>query len=156
MIDKQSLVDQVIARLEADLEKLTNAAKEARDYATDSECKSEGKYDTRGLEASYLAGAQAEKSEELAEAISVLSRIKLPEHPPHVANGTLVVVSDVTSGEDDAYFILPAGGGIELETELSEHPTTVITPQSPRGEELVNHSPGDFLDGGDRFISEVI
>jgi len=156
MINKQSLVDQVIARLKSDLEKLTNAAKEARDYATDAECKSEGKYDTRGLEASYLAGAQAEKSEELAEAISTLSRIKLPENPARAVTGTLVVVSDVTSGEDDAYFILPAGGGIELETELSENPTTVITPQSPRGEQLINRTPGDFLAGDDSFISEIL
>lgn len=156
MIDKPSLISQVIARLEADLEKLSDAAREARDYATDAESKSEGKYDTRGLEASYLAGAQAEKSEELAEAITVLQQFELPDAPAHVIAGTLVIVSDAETAEDESYFILPAGGGIELDTHLTDSPTTVITPNSPRASELLNLTAGEFIQGTDNFISEVM
>ena len=53
-MDKQSLHQALLMRLRADLELLERAAHTAREAATHEESKAENKYDTRGLEASYL------------------------------------------------------------------------------------------------------
>ena len=152
MREKQDLLNAAIASLEKSLAALHNAAKEAKDYATDKDSKAESKYDTRGLEASYLAGAQAEKAESLGEAIELLRHFQFPDTPVKAAQGTITVVSD-TEGGEDTYFILPAGGGIELEWQGL--PVTVITHQSPRAQSLIGLQPGDSLKDTNEYISEV-
>ena len=47
------------------------AAKDAKENATGEETKSDGKYDTRAIEAAYLAGAQAKQAEKLANKFTV-------------------------------------------------------------------------------------
>ena len=69
-MDKQVLVATIIAQLEKTLQGTTQAALEAAQSATDDEAKSESKYDTRGLEASYLASGQAHYAKELKEPVS--------------------------------------------------------------------------------------
>lgn len=58
---KHDLIQQVITSLRENLEVLRKAAMETHSNSTDAQSKQEGKYDTRKLEASYLAEAQAEK-----------------------------------------------------------------------------------------------
>lgn len=151
MPEKQRLLLEVIHTLGKSLAALNKAARDAKDYATDNDSKAESKYDTRGLEASYLAGAQAQKAEDLGDAIELLRNFNLPDHPTEALPGAVVILTG-DDGEDEAFFILPAGGGIELEAQGQT--ITVISHQSPRAQSLIGLAPGKTLPGGG-FISEI-
>ena len=52
---------QLIKQINDELEVIKKSAEIAHDDATHEESRAENKYDTRGLESSYLAGAQMER-----------------------------------------------------------------------------------------------
>ena len=56
-MSKSALLDQILQALKAQLSLMQAATAEARENATGDETRSEGKYDTRAIEASYLASA---------------------------------------------------------------------------------------------------
>ena len=133
MLNKQELLNQVIEKLEAELEAHHRAAGSAFFEATDSENKAENKYDTRGLEASYLARGHALKLDELEGSIAQLKTFNLPKPSDGVQVGSLVSVR--SNNYEFAYFLLPAGGGVELVVEGLE--ITVVTLSSPIGAQVV-------------------
>ena len=58
-MNKIAILQVIARRLESDLEQATDAAIESAESATHEESRAEGKYDTRGLETTYLASGQA-------------------------------------------------------------------------------------------------
>ena len=62
---KKALVATLVEKLDNELANMKRAAKDAREAATHEEAKPENDKDTRALEASYLAGAQAARVREL-------------------------------------------------------------------------------------------
>ncbi len=54
---------------------LKEAALATYEAATHEESKPENEYDTRGLEASYLAGAQAKRTAEIEELLIILKHL---------------------------------------------------------------------------------
>src|SRR3954452_6187110 len=91
-MDKRRLIETIQAHLAEELATLMQAAKAAHEAATHEESKPEDQYDTRGLEASYLARGQAERLAQLQKLATILKT-----HPPRsfgpkeaVAPGALV------------------------------------------------------------------
>src|SRR4051812_37437151 len=70
-LNKSILVKKIIARLTENLGLLQKAAQAAHAEATHESSKAENKYDTRGLEAAYLAGGQARQAKEIQDAIAM-------------------------------------------------------------------------------------
>src|SRR3954470_15058379 len=68
-MDKRALVQKIVAHLEAELELYAKAARAAHAEATHEQSKAENKYDTRGLEAAYLARGQSKQAAEAEQAI---------------------------------------------------------------------------------------
>lgn len=150
---KQKLLDQVINQLEATLTNLSRAAAETHKESTAEENKAESKYDTRGLEASYLAEAQAGQVANLEEGLRKLKILTLTEDDDLVTPGSIVILS---GDEEYQYFLLPTGGGLLLEYE--EQPLTVITPESPIGSMIIGKAIADEMNSeqlGSVFISEI-
>jgi hypothetical protein len=58
-MDKARIIEQIVASLSESLAVLEKAARASHAEATHESSKAESKYDTRGLEAAYLAGGQA-------------------------------------------------------------------------------------------------
>jgi transcription elongation GreA/GreB family factor len=119
------------------------AAQGAFAAATDPDSKAENKYDTRTLEASYIARGQAKRVTELQEgvqAFSALSGIELDEGSA-ASLGSLVALEG--PGGLDHYFIGPAAGGTEILHEGCE--VVIITPSSPMGQKLVGRREGDLV-----------
>ena len=58
-MDKFSVINKIIDELKVQLEVAKGASTEAASYATNAESRAESKWDTQGLEASYLAAGQA-------------------------------------------------------------------------------------------------
>jgi hypothetical protein len=132
-MDKQRVFDAVLERLVEELRLRRQAAESARTEATDEESRSEGKYDTRGLEASYLARGHALSIADLEADLATLRSLTLPAGDDSVAGpGQLIEVS--IAGQPEWYFILPCAGGREIVME--GHTVTVVTPSSPMGQKL--------------------
>ena len=81
-MNKQKLVDIFIEQLEHDLIALKEAARATYEAATHEESKPENEYDTRGLEASYLAGAQAKRAGEIDEVLSLFRHLEFKSFGP--------------------------------------------------------------------------
>lgn len=140
-MDKKTIVQKIIAALQAQLDAYTRAAQDAHAAATDPGSKAENKYDTRSLEASYLARGQALR---VAEAEQTLSEFSAPgllsDHQGKpVVLGSLVMLEG--QQEQSLYFIGPSAGGTEVESE--GHQVLVITPASPMGKQLLGRKQGE-------------
>jgi transcription elongation GreA/GreB family factor len=140
-MNKRAILKKIIAKLVGELEVYVRAAHFSRAEATHESNKAENKYDTRGLEASYLARGQSKQLADLEAAIVEFEKLgaKKFEADDAVAVGALVEVA--TGGESSFYFIGPRAGGTEVIHDRQE--VLVITPQSPLGEQLVGKKAGD-------------
>src|SRR5436189_5987421 len=81
-MNKSELLKQIIFRLHEDLEALQNAARASHAEATHESSKPENKYDTRGLEAAYLAGGQARQAREILDSIKIYSAMTVKAFVP--------------------------------------------------------------------------
>src|SRR3954470_16546525 len=131
---KQALVRKIIAALTAELERFARAARASHAEATDPQSKAEHKYDTRGLEAAYLAGGQARKVAEIEETIAQFQKLKVIEFTPDMPIDYGALVQIEMRGGTSWYFVAPKAGGLEIVHDKEE--ITVITPQSPLGEQI--------------------
>lgn len=153
MINKRELLDQIVARLQTELELLTTAALATHAEATDEENKAEDKYDTRGLEASYLAHGQSKAAEETAQALAHFQGI-VPRD--YAANETIGLGALVALDGPGRYFMGPRAGGTEI--QLTSGSVLVITPQSPLGRQLLGRRQGDTVQldvGGKRSTARI-
>ena len=134
-MDKKILMALIKAELERELATLVQAAQDAHDAATNEESKAENQYDTRGLEASYLAGAQAKRASEVEMALKKLLIFELEQKTDTDVIGPGSLVQTVVDGEQKKwFFLLPVPGGIKVKDKEVE--VTTLTRQSPVGENL--------------------
>lgn len=143
-MNKPALLKAIIARLSEELALSLQAAKTAAAGATDEQSKSEGKYDTRGLELSYLAAGQGRQIAEAQEAIEQLRTLGLREFgkndPIELSAVITLEVAGVAKKDQPLYFLAPRGGGTEV--SHAGRDVVVITPQSPLGRELQGRQQG--------------
>ncbi len=142
-MNKRALIKKITARLTEELEVYFRAAQASRAEATHEQSKAENKYDTRGLEASYLARGQSRQAAEIQSAIAAFEKLDARQFGAGEPIDVGAFVELAYDGEKTAYFIGPRAGGTELLHEKRE--ITVITPQSPLGEQLVGRKQGDVL-----------
>mgnify|MGYP000895110137 CR=1 FL=1 len=132
-MNKAVVLEKIINSLQSELETYIRAAKFSHAEATAEENRAENKYDTRGLEASYLAAGQANKVIELEAAITSFGELKDKPANESVEIGALLELDQ--EGALELYFIGPTAGGTEVEIEGTE--TLIITPESPLGSQLI-------------------
>jgi transcription elongation GreA/GreB family factor len=140
-VDKHQIVRQIIAQLDAELALSAQSARTAHAEATDDQSKAENKYDTRGLEASYLAHGQSLKAVETLQARQQFSELDLR---PFEKGEPIELAALVTlEGDEGAeiYFLGPRAGGIEI--KLGKKNVLVITPHSPFGRQLMGRKMGE-------------
>lgn len=148
-MDKILLQQRVCQRLEADLAMLLAAADVARQAATHEESKAENKYDTRGLEASYLAAGQSRRAEDIRRALAAWRALQMRAYDDAngIQLGALVCLAEAE--ERQQWLLLgPDGAGLKLEHEGLE--IMLITAQAPLGRQLLGRGPGDEVQAGPR------
>lgn len=140
-MDKKAIVQQIIDTLQSQLDAYTRAAHDAHAAATDPGSKAENKYDTRSLEASYLARGQALRVAEAEQSLRDFSGpVLLKDHQGYpAALGSLVMLESLQ--EQSFYYIGPSAGGTEVESE--GRTVLVITPASPLGRQLLGRKQGE-------------
>lgn len=142
-MNKPALIRKIVADLNARLALHAKAARTARSEATDDELKAEDKYDTRGLEASYLACGQSRQAAEIEQAIAQFQSLPARKFGPSNAIDVGALVELEAKGEHTFYFVGPAAGGTEVRHEKKE--VLVITEKSPMGQQLLGRKQGDRL-----------
>lgn len=134
-MNKPLLLQQIIATLEAD--------REVARAVLAAESKAENKYDTRGLEAAYLADGQRRRLHEIETALAAYRKLQ-----PGAADEGRVRVGALLCLEHDAgerwFFLGPDGAGLKLRHEGQE--ILVISPRSPLGQALLGRQEGDEVE----------
>ncbi len=142
-MNKHALIGKIIVKLAAELELYAKAARAARAEATDEQSKAENKYDTRGLEASYLACGQSRQVAEIERSMREFESLRVREFGPDDPIDLGALVELERKGERSYYFLGPRAGGMEVRHDKRE--VLVITPQSPLGQQLVGKKQGERL-----------
>ena len=137
---KTHLQTLIIDKLRADLAVAKDALKASHEAATHAESKAENKYDTRGLEAAYLADGQRRRVHEIETALSSYRNLPVRSH----RNEAITLGALVSLESSDAQrwvFLGPDAAGLSVTVEGDE--VLVISPRSPLGKALLGCEEGD-------------
>ncbi|MBO9665347.1 MAG: GreA/GreB family elongation factor [Bdellovibrio sp.] len=140
-MDKRKLIEHFRIELEKDLEILTASAKATMDSVAHEESKPENEYDTRGLEASYLARGQAKRIGEIKELLVVLKHANVKDFGPDDKISGTALVEVEHNGKVSFLFVMTHGGGVTVTFEGKK--IQIVTPSSPLGEALLDLRAGD-------------
>jgi len=142
-MNKSTLQQQIIATLEADREVAKAVLAATHEAATHAESKAENKYDTRGLEAAYLADGQRRRLHEIETALAAYRNLQ----PGVSSDGRVRVGALLCLDHDGAerwFFLGPDAAGLKLQHDGRE--ILVITARSPLGQGLLGREVGDEVE----------
>jgi transcription elongation GreA/GreB family factor len=139
---KAQLQQRILEQLGNDLLIAQRAAQTAYEAATDKANIAENKYDTLGLEASYLAAGQARRLAEIQQALNALQQLPIGDFDPQrgIQLGALVLLADAA---DQQRWLLLAPDAAGLKVNDGEREIMLITAHSPIGQRLLGQAPGD-------------
>jgi transcription elongation GreA/GreB family factor len=138
MIDKKIILAKLIENLQRELQEVEAAAKSTRDLVTQDDLKSEGKYDTRAIEASYLASAQLKRVEEIKIDIQMLQETEI-QNSTKLQMGSLALID--FKGTARYYYLTTTSGGTML--TIDGQTILVISVFSPLGNGALGLSEGE-------------
>lgn len=148
-VNKTQLLDRAIDHLQKQMDLLIHTANEAKAASTHEESKAENKYDTRGLEASYLAAGQSQRVLEIKETLFLLKKMTPREYRGSDPIGITALVhlsceslkdEPPVSSETRWVFLLPIGG---LNLAWEQTPIQTMSLSSPVGRALLDSFEGD-------------
>jgi transcription elongation GreA/GreB family factor len=156
-MNKQEVLQGIVEKLEIDLDIAIRAAQTAYETATHEENIAENKYDTLGLEASYLAAGQARRVEEIRQALAAYRNLVLRPFDDRrgIQSGDLIDLES-ESGVQQTLFLGPDAAGLKI--NIAKTLVTVITAKAPLGQNLLGKFDGDELEitvNGSRQLFEI-
>lgn len=142
-MQKEKILNAILAELERDLAVAIAAAKTAQEDATNEESKPENEYDTRALEASYVARGQAKRVAELKESLVLYKNLKLRSFTSTDPISATALVEVESQGKKHMLFVMSKGGGFAVTVEGVR--IQVVSPSTPLGEALLQSKEGDII-----------
>lgn len=145
-LDRSEIIDSLKQRLADELGALESVANQTREEVGSSETKSEGKYDTRSTEASYLARGQAWRIAGLRQLAAWFDNLTIEKTFESVEVGSLVEVTR-ESGGSRFIFLAPAGGlksSVKIDGESIR--VEVISQSSPMGSAMFGLKVEDYFE----------
>jgi len=142
-MNKRAVIQKVVDQIARDLAVLLAAAKATHEEATHEQNKPENKYDTRALEASYLAQGQSRQVAELERAKQEFESLCLADALPNAPVDVGALLTLKCGNTEAVYLLGPRAGGMEI--SIAGTPVTVITPQSPIGRQLMGKLRGESV-----------
>lgn len=150
-MNKAHLQQLVLEQLRITLAQAEQAALTAYETATHEENIAENKYDTLGLEASYLAAGQARRVEEIRQTLSVWQQLQL--RPFDADRGvqltSLVWLAD-ERGVEQCLFLGPDGAGMKI--RMDDQEVLLISPRAPIAQRLLGCNSGDEVQVGSQVL----
>lgn len=143
--DKKKIQNLLLRTMRAELDATLHAANTAKEGATHEEAVAKSKYDTHGLELSYLAGSQFERARQAEAKILLLESTGFKNFTDEdiVDVGAIVVVEDSLKKLRQNYLVSNIGAGLSLSYDGEE--ILVISPESPLGEAMLSLGVGDEI-----------
>lgn len=154
-MNKQKIIQTLLLQITEQYERAVSALANAHEAATGDDTKAESKYDTRGLEASYLAAGQASQADELREARALIEAFDFREFEMDEPIGPGALIEGELDDETVYFLLAPAGGGLVCETSDGES-VTVLGPSSPLRQHLLGKRSGEILSEPPLMIFEVM
>lgn len=142
-VRRSTAINALVEALRDELGLAIRASRDAGEYATDEESKAESKWDTQGLESSYLAAGQAAQAEAIAEAIQALEKLAGESPDPDAPIGVGSLFECDWGDATDWFLLVSARGGTTAKVGKGEF--TAITSESPIGKAVVGKKPGDRI-----------
>lgn len=139
---RSKILQSIIHQLEEELAFVEKSSKAAHEAATSEESRPENQYDTRALEASYLAEAQAKRAIELKKMIHGVRSLPPSAKSKTVESGSVVELAIEESSV--WYIVLPFGAG--LSAEVNGKKVSVVTLESPLGQVLQGKNEGESFE----------
>lgn len=147
VMNKSDVYKTITATLLKRYENAKWAANQAHEAATNEESIAENKYDTFGLEASYLAHGQSQRVVECEKDWLVFHKKQLVEFTEEdsVDLWSLVRLSNFDSASEvnRYFFVSPCSGGLNI--IINDETVYLVTPFSPVGKLLLGKMVGDEL-----------
>jgi len=156
-MNKRSVLEKIIVELESQLALAKGASEEAAEYATHEESKADSKWDTQGLEASYLAAGQAAQVLETAKILQTFGNYLEEADQRHSRVEVGAMFELKMGGLSNWFFLSASGGGVSVEEDGTT--ITVITPQSPVAHRVVGRSEGEVFElpnGNEAVLSTLV
>jgi len=144
-MNKSELYQAILLELENVHKVAIAAAQRAINTATDEESEAENKYDTFGLEASYLAHGQSKRVAECEADLAVFKKLKVNVQAPSgsVSIGSLVTIEDEKACQQ-LIFLSPVAGGLKV--KYKDDLITIVTPSSPLGKAIYLSKPDEEIE----------
>ena len=144
-MNKHAVLQLILEKLVADLDVAQRAAQTAYETATHEENIAENKYDTLGLEASYLAAGQAKRVEEIKQSLALCQNLNLRPYDEQrgIEVGALLGLED-DDGRQQWLFLAPDAAGLEV--YVVGQVVTVMTARSRLGKSLLGKFEGDEVE----------
>ena len=145
---KEKLYARLKEKMAENYEAIVKSATAAHDGATHEDAVAKSKYDTHGLELSYLAGSQYERAEKLKSELIAMEEIAIQyfEEDDSVQHGAAVELLNSSTGQQKIVFLLKYGAGVITTWEGKN--VQVISPQTPMGEAILDAYVGDEIQIG--------
>jgi hypothetical protein len=147
-MDKHEVHKAVTTALLSRYETAKLAAKQAHEAATNEESVAENKYDTFGLEASYLAHGQSQRVFECEKDWLLFDKkpAVLFNEDGVIDLWCLVTLAELEflCGVNKYFLISPCAGGLTV--EIGEIKVYLVTPSSPVGKKLLNKIVGEEVE----------
>ena len=138
-MDKARLLTLILQALEADREVISQQFAASHEADTHSESKAANKYDTRGLEAAYLADGQRRRLHEIELALAAYRALTPMTMSDGVRVGALIELTTATASR--WLFLGPDAAGLKVRLDGQE--VLVISPRAPLGQALLGREEGD-------------
>lgn len=141
-MNKKPLIKAIIQQLQTQLKTAKSALKMAADTATHKETVAENKYDTFGLEASYLAHGQQQRVADTLLAIQRFEDLQYRCKQSHEEVGIASLVKiENDNNEQQYFFIAEDAGGLKIDWQ--EKHITVISADAPLCKQMLGKSVDD-------------
>ncbi len=142
-MNKPGLLEAIRTALAEEFESLRAISRQTRAGGNDEESRAEDKYDTLSTEQNYLADGLAKQAQAAREALTAFEKLPTRAFAPTdpIDLGAAIKVEFPT--ETTWFFLTPAGGGHEITHENTT--VTLITPESPLGQQLRGKTTGEKI-----------
>ncbi|MDD9178619.1 transcription elongation factor [Aliivibrio finisterrensis] len=142
MIEKEALLESIIQALRDVHQMAVEATQRAIDQATDKEAIARSKYETFGLEASYLAHGQALRVAECEADILAYRKLPRLDYSESTAINQCALVTLINQDDiESRFFIGPSAGGVKVSYQGVDF--SLITPTAPLGKAIIGLQLGD-------------
>ncbi len=147
--EKRKLHSLLLETLKSELNATLRATETAKEGATHEDVVAKSKYDTHGLELSYLAGSQFERARLVESKIAILENSLFSDFSEidPIDVGALVFLNG-KAPKAQAHLISNIAAGLDL--NFQDEKKLVIFPDSPLGKSLIGLTQGDTIDSKER------